>query len=112
MSFCPKCKYEYNQDVKKCPDCNIDLISKLPDHEEAENISFVPLPDLPGRIYAEMVKGAFEESGISCYIRSDGVLDAFGISGTGPVSKGFRLFVPENRLKECLKILQQMMNHI
>lgn len=27
--FCPKCRYEYSQDVLICPDCNVNLVSNL-----------------------------------------------------------------------------------
>lgn len=29
MLFCPKCKYEYDTDIKTCPDCGSELVSEL-----------------------------------------------------------------------------------
>jgi hypothetical protein len=29
--FCPKCRYEYNRGIYKCPECEVDLVEKLPD---------------------------------------------------------------------------------
>ena len=111
MVFCPECGYEYNPAVRVCPDCGVELVDKFPE-EEMSDVSFVSLPDLPGRVYAEMIKGVLEERGIPCYIRADGVSDAYGISGTGPVSKGVRLYVPEDRLEECIQIQHGMLDHI
>ncbi len=115
MGFCPNCRYEYKAQVKKCPDCG----SPLTDHLEPEGgkepkpgLRFVPLPALPGRIYAEMIREVLEKRGIPCYLRSDGITDALKISGTGPISKGVMLFVPEDRLKECTDIQHQMLDHI
>lgn len=34
MPFCPECRYEYNTDVSRCPDCDEWLVGSL---EEAEN---------------------------------------------------------------------------
>lgn len=116
MPFCPKCGYEYIENVTTCPDCQVPLVPILnndhPNDHSDENVPFKALPDLPGRVYADMVIGVLEERGIPCYVRSDGVMDAFGIAGTGPVSRGFRIFVPENRYQECIEIQHQMMDHI
>jgi uncharacterized OB-fold protein len=29
MPFCPKCGYEYEPDVKVCPDCEVELVDQL-----------------------------------------------------------------------------------
>ena len=76
------------------------------------NEKFVPLPDLPGRVYAEMVREVLEQNGIPSYIRSDGVSDGYGVVGTGPISKGFQLFVPESAVEFCLQIRNEMLDHI
>lgn len=33
MSFCPNCKYEYEDTITTCPDCNCPLVAKLPKDE-------------------------------------------------------------------------------
>lgn len=34
MSFCPICKYEYDDtEITQCPDCHCDLVDSLPDNE-------------------------------------------------------------------------------
>jgi hypothetical protein len=73
---------------------------------------FVPLPDLPGRVYAEMVREVLEQKGIPSYIRSDGLSDGYGVVGTGPIAKGFQLFVPESAVEFCLQIRNEMLDHI
>ncbi len=81
-------------------------------NKKQSNERFVPLPDLPGRVYAEMVREVLEQNGIPSYIRSDGVSDGYGVVGTGPISKGFQLFVPESAVEFCLQIRNEMLNHI
>lgn len=114
MPFCPSCKYEYEAHITRCPDCSTDLVAELPRDiaETAKNIRFVPLPDLPGRVYADMVKATLDDMGIPCYVRSDGLIDTIGVSGTGPINRGVRIFVPEDRVDECLSVQHQMMDHI
>jgi len=114
MPFCPNCKFEYEAHVTRCPDCDSELVAVLPDEPDAAdpNVRFVSLPALPGRVYADMVKATLDEMGIPCYIRSDGLMDTIGVSGTGPMNRGVRLFVPEDKVDECLSIQHQMMDHI
>jgi hypothetical protein len=33
MSYCPKCKYEYEDSITVCPDCNTPLVDVLPEDE-------------------------------------------------------------------------------
>ncbi|MBN2416655.1 DUF2007 domain-containing protein [bacterium] len=73
-----------------------------------KEMKFVPLPPFPGGIYAEMLKGALEEEGITCYISSEGMEGAFGISGTVLPNADLRLYVPENRYEHCLRIQREM----
>lgn len=113
MPFCPKCRYEYKNTVTECPDCQEKLVDRLPfEEEEIADIKFVAMPALPGRVYADMVKGVLEQRGIPCYIRSEGLIDTIGVSGTGPINRGVKIYVPEDRLEECVEIQHGMLNHI
>ena len=111
MGFCPKCGYEYQEGVKTCPDCEIELVDRIP-VEEYRDIRFVPLPNLPGRVYAEMLKGVLDKKGIPCYIRARGITAILQISSTDAVSEGVQLFVPEDRLQECEDLQHRMLDHI
>jgi hypothetical protein len=107
---------EYMDGVRVCSDCAEPLVGALPEETpgpvSAPDIRFVPLPTLPGRIYTEMIKGVLDGKGIPCYIRSDGLVDAYGISGTGPMGKGAVLYVPEDRVEECLALQHGMLDHV
>ncbi len=111
MGFCPNCGYEYQDEVKTCPDCDIELVDQLP-KEEHRDINFVPLPNLPGRVYAEMLKEVLDRKGIPCYIKASGVTGAYRISSSDAVSEGVRLFVPEEKLQECMDLQHGMLDHI
>ncbi len=111
--FCPKCRYEYTDRVYVCPDCNLELVTQLPleNEEPISSTRFVPLPNLPGRVYAEMVKGTLEKENIPCYIQAAGIGNAYQFSGTMPL-EGVQLYVPEDQLEVCIKIQHNMMDHI
>lgn len=108
MAYCPKCQFEYEAGIFRCPDCNVDLVEKLPEPVEPDHGTpgedFVPLPEVEGGVYAEMVKGALDKRGIESYIHTEGFADTIGITGTGPVVKGYRVFVPASCFGECLDI--------
>ena len=123
MPFCPKCRYEYNLGVQTCPDCETQLVDSLQSEDErpssgvfvngaGSDARFVPLPNLPGKVYAEMVKGALEERGIPCYIHHQGGGGIMRVSGTGLPATSVELYVPEDRYEECVEIQKQMVDHI
>jgi len=116
MPFCPECRYEYEDDIKVCADCGKSLVKTLKDEtgkeEEIPNVKFIPLPGLPGRVYAEMIKEVFEKEGIPCYIRSGGITDGFNIDAAGPAGENTFIYVPEDRVEECERIQHQMLDHI
>lgn len=112
MPFCPRCKYEYIENADFCYDCGEKLVDKLPDEINSNKIKikWKPLQNLPGRIYAEMVKEVFDKKGIPSFIKSSLLSSALGIKGIlGDTST---IFVPEDRFEECQEIINQMFNHI
>ena len=112
MPYCPQCRYEYTAGSTRCPDCGVDLVDSLPVEEPIADIRFVPMPGLPGKVYAEMVREVLVQKGIPCYMRSDGLSDSLGISGTGTLNRNVRIYVPEDALEEAIQIQQQMLDHI
>ncbi|MBC8175669.1 MAG: DUF2007 domain-containing protein [Candidatus Marinimicrobia bacterium] len=109
--FCPECKSEYKKDILFCEDCNTSLVEKLPDEIPTEEVKWVPLESISGDIYAEMVKESLENAFIPCYIKTDFMISAFGIRGSGiPITKA-KIYVPEESFEEASEILYGMMEN-
>jgi hypothetical protein len=118
MPFCPDCRYEYRPGISKCPDCGIKLVDKLPEEpvetrsvESGEKINFVPLKDLPSRLYAEMLKEALKKEGIVSMIKGDEGIAFRTTTSHIPVSK-ITIWVPKKDLEKAGEIADQMLDHI
>ena len=111
MSYCPNCRFEYKEDVKRCPDCGARLVDKLPEEKPPESPNFVPLRNLPSRMYAQMLKEALENEGIASMIKGDEGIPLRTTTIHIPVSK-ITIWVPERDLKRAEEIADQMLDHI
>jgi hypothetical protein len=113
MPFCPQCRYEYNENIKTCPDCRIPLVSHLSeDHNHDEGVELVALHALPGVIYGEMVKESLEKAGIRCVLKTDVVSTGLLARGALGVGQECQIYVNKKDEKRAENILHAMMDHI
>jgi len=95
MGFCPECRYEFKENIKRCPDCEVELIDELPPEQEPEE-KWVLVKDLESDIFADMVKEALENEGIPSIIKSDFFHEGFLTEPTSFPGSHSAVFVPEN----------------
>lgn len=111
MPFCPNCRYEYKPEVWKCPECGARLVDKLPVEKPPESPNFVPLRNLPSRMYAQMLQEALKNEGIASMIKGDEGIPLRTTTIHIPVSK-ITIWVPEKDLEKAEEIADQMLDHI
>ncbi len=70
------------------------------------------LHNLPGIVYAEMVKEALEKQGIKCIIKSDVMSSGLQARGAHVVGDSCRIFVFKKDVEQAQEILETMMDHI
>jgi hypothetical protein len=85
MPFCPKCREEFQDSAKTCPDCQVALVAELPiesdaalraDHPRRPAISAKAKEELVlvASAYSEpearMWAGILEDNGIHCMVRA------------------------------------------
>lgn len=111
MPYCHECGFEYKGDLKQCPNCGTALVYKPEGEEYVEGIDYVPLRNLPSRLYAEMIQEALKKEGIRSIIKSDDIAITFPSHGTTsavPVT----IWVPKEDLERSAEIADQMLDHI
>jgi len=104
--FCPNCKYEYKPAIEKCPDCGAELVEKLPEpvSRVEEESKFVFLCTAQDLVYASLLKETLEANEIPCLVKSGG-----GVMTTlEPLSGYAKIYVPEEKHEESLKIKEQL----
>ncbi|MCS6903329.1 MAG: DUF2007 domain-containing protein [Candidatus Bipolaricaulota bacterium] len=72
MPFCPQCRYEYDAEVRQCPDCGVELVEKLPSQEELPPAgALVTVHIAKDMIEANVIKSFLEEFQIEAFIGYD-----------------------------------------
>jgi len=75
MPFCPKCRDEFQDWVKVCPDCMVALVDKLPPlpppRPKFNNEPMVYVVTAPNEQIAFLWAGILEDNKIRCVLKSD-----------------------------------------
>jgi len=111
MSYCPECKYEFEEDVKICPDCKTELIGKVEELHEVDS-KWVSLVKLNSSIMADMLKEALEENGVTCLEKSDMLHSAFAIESTSIAGGNLEILVSSEHIEKAKNILEQLSSKI
>ena len=112
MSYCPKCRYEYRNEIDTCPDCGADLVSEIPLEigEEYEDYEWVELHTFPGTLYAGMAVEMLTREGIPAYSQSrfSGGVGYGPSGGSDYVGASATVFVLEPDYDSALNIIEPM----
>jgi hypothetical protein len=72
MPYCPKCRDEFQEWVKTCPDCRVSLVADLPASPKPAKVrkeSLVHIADAPNGTVAEMWAGLLKANHIHCLVK-------------------------------------------
>ena len=119
MPFCPNCRYEYKEGIRECPDCGACLVQELPQEEAtqtglrktAKSPHFVPLRNLPSRLYAQMLEEALRNEGIPSMTKGDAAFPFRTATNHIPVAE-VTIWVPEKDLEKARELADWMFDHI
>lgn len=111
MPYCPKCKAEYQDDVNTCTDCGVELVDALPEDFDPEaDANYVKIYTLPGDVYAQMVKEALHNEGITCILKGDVVGSSLLVHGSEGTQTD--VYVQQKDQERAKEILHHMVDHI
>jgi hypothetical protein len=101
VPYCPSCRAEYQRGVKRCADCNAELVNVLPpEGAEGDETELVQLAVFPNASEARLIQEILENNGIEAVLRGD--TDPIGnVTGIGPA-----LLVEEGVLPQAREIYE------
>jgi len=102
--ICPKCNAEYLDYIKDCSDCKISLIDSSKIDLQNSDLKWTALPDIQGKIYADMITDILNQKSIPNYARMDWVFSAYLVDGANLPGQKIKIFVPKKKLKQALSI--------
>ena len=103
--FCSSCKQEYKPGIEKCPDCGADLVDKSKEQKsiaEKEH-KWTLLCTTKNMVYADFLKETLQKNDIPCLVKNEGGMMSY------PPSYA-KIYVPEEKCEESLKIKEQLVN--
>ena len=108
--FCPKCKHEYVEGIKVCPECNVDLVHELPDKmniDTSPNLKIVTAfcSSNPGTV--AIAKSILESENIQYKVKNEFMQVVYGIGNTAPAE----IQVKEEDKEKAQSLLLPLINN-
>ncbi len=108
--YCPSCKAEFIDSITICSDCNILLVKNIELNEPLENINWVKVKEVPGKVFGEMMGEVLDSEGIPYFLKSDWSASAYNIASAGLSGSYVQLYVPENFCDRAIDLLTELMD--
>lgn len=121
MPFCPKCRYEYNPGVGRCPDCDEQLVDYLPAEGSQPAImqqydNWIQLARFTSIQYAQMLLEGLNAKEIPCVLLSamgyHGSMGFIGEDFVRPMSAGISIMIPEEYVLDADREASLMLGDI
>ena len=108
--YCPTCQAEFIDSITICSDCNISLVENMALNETLENINWVKVKELPGKVFGEMMGEVLDSAEIPYFLKSDWSASAYNIAPAGLVGSYVQVYVPENFYNKANSLLNELMD--
>ena len=108
--YCPSCQAEFIDSITICSDCNISLVENMAPNEPLENINWVKVKEVPGKVFGEMMGEVLDSAAIPYFLKSDWLASAYNISAAGLAGSYVQVYVPENFRDKANNLLTELMD--
>ena len=108
--YCPSCRAEFIDSITICSDCNITLVKNIALNEPKENINWVKVKELPGKVFGEMMGEVLDSEDIPYFLKSDWSASAYNIAPAGLAGSYVQIYVPEEFCDEANNLLAELMD--
>ena len=79
-------------------------------NESLENINWVKVKELPGKVFGEMRGEVLYSAEIPYFLKSDWSASAYNIAPAGLVGSYVQIYVPENFYEKADSLLNELMD--
>jgi hypothetical protein len=113
MPFCPNCQDEFQDWVKECPDCRVELVDQLQSgvsKSEGTQQRLVTVADYQFPSLAYLSKAKLESEGIQSFVIDEHIINAnwLYLIAIG----GVKLKVAESDASDAVRILQEVRDFV
>jgi hypothetical protein len=115
MPYCPQCRDEFQNWVKLCPDCGVELVEKLqplpkPIKNTGYNEKLITVASFSHPEEAYIIRAKLESFGIPSFVADDYVITAIWLYSTAV--GGVKIKVRESDVEEAQKLLKPVRHGI
>jgi len=107
--ICPQCHAEYMNHIKTCGDCKTSLVDACNIDLPIPEMTWLPLPIIKGKIYAEMATDLLDQNSIPHYVKMDWISSAYLVEATSLPGQIIKIFVPKEYLKKASSIIDSIL---
>lgn len=100
---CPKCKYEYEENIKICPDCNVDLVKEKP-KKESEYHTVKLLITASSMMEANIIASKLRAFDIPCFLKQKS-FGSLSLIVLGETCYGTEIYVNEKMYDSAMDVL-------
>ncbi len=107
MPFCPKCRDEFQEQVKECPACQVALVEKLPREGPLPEHQFIQVHSTSNHGEIAVIKSLLDEQNIPYYIKGENFAMLYGAADG---LTRMDIMVREDSAQEVRELLNDFIN--